>query len=125
MAGSSTTSAPSSRSRAVKVPARRRGRVTKNRLPKRGRRSAQAKGSDSRQTPPTTITDGASRSRAASGRVSRVATTRLCPAVVPRWRAAAGMSGAIPASISPRHSAGRAPTPMRNTRVPPMRTRAS
>ena len=47
------------------------------------------------------------------------------PGQVPFSMTAAGISGAIPASSSPRQILGRLLTLIRNTRVPPVRRRAS
>ena len=127
MQGYSHTSAPSARRRADRVPARSRGRVTTTRFPLRGRWSNQSNWSARAHTPPTTMTAGlwTAAASAARGSSARDALTRRWAGVVPRSTTAAGVSGAIPASSSPAQMVGRADTPMRKTRVPPVRTRAS
>ena len=127
MQGYSHTSAPSERRRPDRVPARSFGRVTTTVLPFRGRRSNQSNCSARAHTCPTTMTAGlfTPASAARRGRSARVALVRRWAGVVPLSTVAAGVSGAMPASSRPRQMAGRADTPMRNTRVPPVRTRAS
>ena len=127
MQGYSTTSAPRSRSRPARVPARSLGRVTTTRLPFRGSLSNQSNRSPRAHTLPKTLMAGApTRSAAAfSARVAAVASTRRCMGVVPCSTMDAGVSGSIPAATSPAQMALRLVTPMRNTRVPPVRTRAS
>ena len=127
MQGYSHTSAPRERSFSERAPARSRGRVTRIRWPRRGRRSNQHSRGARAQTSPTTMTAGLRMPMAAerSGRVRNVASHRRWALVVPFSTAAAGVSGAMPAWSSPSARAGRAATPMRKTRVPPLRTRAS
>ena len=62
---------------------------------------------------------------AAWGSSPRVETSFRCLGVVPRSTTAAGMAGSIPAFKSPSQIIGRAVTPIRNTRVPRVRQRAS
>ena len=124
MAGSSSTSAPNSRSGPDRADIRSRGRVTATRSPASGRFSAQANRSDSAQTFPTITTEGAENPWATWGSWARVETARRWRAVVPRSRMAAGISGSMPASKSPRQISGRVDTPIKKTSVPPSRTNA-
>ena len=127
MAGSSSTSAPCLRSFKAMADTNSLGLVTSTLQPARGSFSYQANSSAREQTRPTTMMAGVPMpARAASSsRVEMVATTRLWPAVVPCCRMAAGISGSMPALLSPARMSGIAVTPMRKTRVPSVRTRAS
>ena len=64
-------------------------------------------------------------SAAVWARVATVASSRRWAGVVPRSTIAAGVSGSMPAFKSPSQMSGRLLTPMRKTRVPLVRTRAS
>ena len=126
IAGSSSTSAPCFRSFSAMVETSSLGRVTNTRYPNRGRCSYQANLSARVQTFPTTIMAGVSTPCffTSSGRVATVATIRFCLAVVPFCKMAAGISGSIPARRRFSQISGRAVTPIRNTRVPLVSTRA-
>ena len=127
MQGYSKTSAPRSRSRRASVPVRSLGRVTTTRRPFRGRASNQSNSSARAHTGPKMLTAGLSTrpSSARPARVDRVPLSRRWAGVVPRSTRAAGVSGSMPAARSPAQSSGRLATPIRKTRVPPVRTRAS
>ena len=127
MAGSSTTSAPLSRSMSDSVETSSRGRVTSTRTPARGRFSAQPKLSARAHTLPTTMIAGVCMTLCAHTRssVPTVALTRRCLDVVPRSSTAAGISGSMPAASRPFIRSGSAAMPIRNTSVPLVRTSAS
>ena len=127
MAGISRTSAPALRRRTAISEMSSFGLVSRIFLPARGRFSAQAKESASRQTSPTTIMAGAwiCAPAASCSSVETVARTRFCRAVVPLSSTAAGRSGSIPAKSSPFIMAGRFERPIRKINVPCVRTRAS
>ena len=121
MTGTSTTAAPSSRSRADNAGAWVRARVTTTVLPNSGRRTNQS--SSCAATSPTTITDGAASSWSSS--VASVARTVRWTGRVPHWTAAAGVDASSPARIRRLLIAGQRATAIRITRVPPTRATAS
>ena len=126
MAGSSRTSAPRALSFADIEEIRSFGLVTRIFLPARGSFSYQANSSARAQTRPTTIMAGVSTPWrfTSSGSSATVETIRFCPAVVPCWSTAAGISGSIPAARREAQISGRAVTPIRNTKVPLVSTKA-
>ena len=125
MDGRDTVSAPSSRSFSASLEARSLGLVTSIFSPNSGSCSYQPKVSASLQTSPTTMMAGVPMPclPASSSSSPSAATTRRCPAEVPRSSTAAGISAGIPAARSPLTISGRLRTPMRNTRVPPHATK--
>ena len=127
MAGSSSTSAPSSASASRSPDACADARVTTTRRPNSGRRSNQAISSRSETTAPITVITGAvSPSRAtASASVDTVAATVRCRAYVPHCTAAAGVWGDMPPSTSAAAMRGSVFTPMYSTIVPPARASAA
>ena len=127
MQGYSSTSAPSARSSRQSVPFRSAGRVTITRLPLSGRLSNQSKRSDSAQTLPTTIMAGLLifASCAACGSSASVEMILRWLGSVPLSTTAAGISSSMPARSNPLQISGSVDTPMRNTRVPPVRRSAS
>jgi hypothetical protein len=125
--GISRTSAPIFRKRPAIPEINSLGRVSRIFFPPKGSFSTQAKVSARRQTSPTTMIAGAlicARPDSSSSEAT-VARTRLCPAVVPLSRTAAGVSGRIPASRSPRIMTGSVDKPIRKINVPLVRTSAS
>ena len=80
-------------------------------------------GTPSAATGPTTITAGGPRSTAASP--ASVVRAMRCPGVVPRAITATGVSGRRPPRTSASAIAALVVTPIRMTRVPPARARAS
>ena len=120
MDGSSSTSAPFSRSFAAVLEIFSLGLVTRIFHPANGSFSYHAKSSERVQTLPTTIMAGVLIFCLSDSffKVEMVAITLLCPAVVPLDNTAAGISGSIPASIRPLQMSSMAVKPMRKTRVP-------
>ena len=103
IAGASTTSAPSARSRDARSLAWGRARVTATVTPPSGRPSpSQSSSACSAATGPTTVIDGGwiAAAVAASAIVARVASTVRWPGSVPCWTTAAGSSGDRPAATS-------------------------
>ena len=127
MQGYSVTAAPRARSFSERAPMRSLGRVTTISLPFKGKASNQSNFSESVQTLPTTMMAGLSilASAAAWGSAPRVEMRLRWRGVVPRSMTAAGISASMPASKSPWQMAGSAVTPMRKTKVPPVRFKAS
>ncbi len=121
IAGSSTTSAPSSSSSLRSSLACSRARVTTIVRPNSGRCSNHEK--SNRATSPTTIADGDSTPAVAM--VPSVARVVRCSGRVPQRTAATGVSGARPPRTNASAMSAIRPAPMRITRVPPARASAS
>ena len=115
MAGASTTSAPSARSRAASALACARARVTATRRPASGRAaSSQASSSPSAATGPTSVIEGGRTPACAarSAMVANVPCTARWPGSVPRSTMTTGSLSGRPPATSRSAIRGSARTPM-------------